>query len=73
MSQANEPSTTKIANEFVPDAGGGSTTDAGVMLGAAYIAFWILLFVFVGLTWKRQLALSARLGRIERALAEIKR
>jgi hypothetical protein len=73
MSQANQPSTTKIATEFVPDVGGGSTTDAGVILGAAYIAFWLLLFVFIGLTWRRQLALSARLGRIERALSENKR
>lgn len=73
MSESNQASTSASPNEFVPAEGGGDTTDAGVMLGAAYIVFWVILFAFVALTWRRQMALTARLGRIERALTENKR
>lgn len=64
------PTKPAIANEFVPDAGGGETTDASVMFGAAYIAFWVALFAFIALSWRRQQMLSSRLDRIESSLAE---
>ncbi len=55
-------------SEFVADEGGTETTDANTMLVAAYMAFWLVVFALVALSWKRQRGLADRLSRLERAL-----
>lgn len=56
-------------SEFVADEGGADSTDANAMLVAAYMAFWLAVFVFIALSWRRQRGLADRLDRLETALA----
>ena len=44
------------------------TTSAAVLLTAAYCILWLLLMVFIALTWKRQRALANQLDSLERSL-----
>ncbi len=60
----------QVPNEFVPVSGGSETTSASSMLVAAYMLLWVVLMLFVALSWKRQRATAARLEAIERSLQE---
>jgi hypothetical protein len=66
MTQAT--TTQPTANEFVPDAGGTEETSASLMLVLAYMALWVILLAFVGVSWRRQRAMSDRLTAVERSL-----
>jgi hypothetical protein len=55
--------------EFVPFEGGEETTSAELLLVIAYLVMWGLLLAFVGLGWRRQQRLEARLGDLERNVA----
>jgi CcmD family protein len=56
------------SQEFVPVQGSTETTSAESILVAAYICFWLVVFVFIFLTKKKQAELERRLEGIERAL-----
>jgi CcmD family protein len=56
------------SQEFVPVQGSSETTSAESILVAAYICFWLVVFVFVFLTRKKQVELEARLRSLEQAL-----
>ena len=64
---AAEPSSR--SQEFVPVQGGGESTSAELILVVAYLAMWALLLGFVGLGWRRQGRLEARLSELERSVA----
>jgi hypothetical protein len=53
---------------FVPVEGGQETTSAEVMLVVAYLVMWALLLGFLGLGYRRQGKMEARIGELERAL-----
>jgi hypothetical protein len=58
------------SSEFVAVSGAqAETTSATTMLVVAYSLFWLLLLVFVWMTWKRQQHLADRLRQIESRLA----
>lgn len=65
---ATQPSIEGRATEFAPVAGGGDTTSAEALLVTAYAAMWIVVFLFVWLTSRRQQTLDTRLGDVELAL-----
>lgn len=52
-------------DEFRPTQGGGDSANDGALLVAAYLAFWLLVFAFIGITWNKQRALERRLARLE--------
>lgn len=56
-------------SEFVPTEGGGKTADAGNLLIAAYLLFWLIVAASIALSWRRQRALSRRLQHLEQAIA----
>jgi hypothetical protein len=56
------------SQEFVPVTGGTETTSAELMLVLAYLVMWGLLLAFVGLGWRRQSKVEARIQDLERAL-----
>ena len=58
------------AGEFQPDQGGNDTTSGEALLVAAYVVMWLLIFLFVWQSWRRQIGLSERLTRLEKALAQ---
>jgi hypothetical protein len=62
------PDPSARSQAFVPVEGGGETTSAEAMLIAAYLVMWALLIAFVGLGWRRQARVEARLGELEKAV-----
>jgi hypothetical protein len=56
------------SQEFVPVTDGTETTSAELMLVLAYLVMWGLLLAFVGLGWRRQSKVEARIQDLERAL-----
>lgn len=58
------------STQFVPVEGGQQTTSAEALLITAYALMWLVVFVFVWLTARRQKALHDRLDHIERALSD---
>jgi CcmD family protein len=56
------------SQEFVPVQGSTETTSAEFILVLAYICFWLIVFVLVFLTKKKQSELEGRLDALERAL-----
>ena len=56
------------STQFVPVEGGTETTSAEAMLVAAYLVMWALLLAFVGLGWRRQARVEARLAELEKAV-----
>ncbi len=65
----SQQATEQVPNQFSPAADTAETTSAEGILVAAYMVLWLILMVFVGLSYRRQRATSARLDEIERALA----
>lgn len=61
---------TQPISEFVPVTGGPEQTNENVMLIAAYMAFWLLVFAFIATTWRTQRRLGTRLDRLEKNLTE---
>ena len=59
------PNTQESLEGFRSDVGGGNTTSAEGVLVAAYILFWVLVFAFIAITWKRYRQTSARLDSLE--------
>ncbi len=60
------------SSEFVAVTGAqAETTSASTMLVTAYALFWLLLLVFVWMTWRRQQSLSDRLRQIESRVATL--
>jgi CcmD family protein len=66
-----QPSIQDRSTEFVPVEGGTDTTSAEALLVGAYAIMWILVFLFVWLTSRRQAALDLRLGDVEAALQRL--
>jgi hypothetical protein len=58
------------SQEFVPVTGGTETTSAELMLVIAYLVMWALLLGFVGLGWRRQAKVEARIADLERAVGK---
>lgn len=67
--QVAAPDPSSRAQEFVPVQGGGDSTSAGLLLVIAYLVMWALLLGFLGLGWKRQGRLEARLSELERSVS----
>ena len=66
--QEAAPSPSSRAQEFRPVEGNTESTSAEAMLVAAYLVMWALLIVFVGLGWRRQARVEARIGELEKAV-----
>jgi len=56
------------SQQFVPVEGNTETTSAEALLVAAYLVMWALLIAFIGLGWRRQSRVDARLGELEKAV-----
>ncbi len=67
--QIAAPEPSSRSTEFVPVDGGVETTSAELLLVVAYLVMWALLLAFVGLGWRRQGRLDARLADLERNVA----
>lgn len=68
---AQAPSTEEgapAATEFKPVEGEAETTSGAMLLIEAYALMWLVAFVFVLLSWRRQRKLDARLAALESAL-----
>ena len=67
--QEAAPAPSSRSQEFRPVEGGSTeTTSAEAMLVAAYLVMWALLLAFVGLGWRRQARVEARIGELEKAV-----
>lgn len=60
------------ATQFNPVAG-GETQSGEKLLTQAYAAFWIVAFVFVLLSWRRQKKIDERVTSLEAAVAKARR
>ncbi len=63
-------SSSTASSEFVAVEGGGDSGNAGTFLVAAYILMWLLLMLFVWMTFKKQRALRERISLLESAVAK---
>jgi len=66
--QEASPAPSARSQQFIPVEGGSETTSAEALLVAAYLVMWALLLAFVGLGWRRQGRVEARLGELEKAV-----
>jgi hypothetical protein len=66
--QEAAPAPSSRSQEFRPFEGNTETTSAEAMLVAAYLVMWALLLAFVGLGWRRQARVEARIGELEKAV-----
>jgi hypothetical protein len=66
--QTASPDPSSRSQEFVPVEGGHETTSAEAMLVAAYLVMWALLIGFIGLGWRRQARVEARLAELEKSV-----
>ena len=66
--QTASPEPSARSTQFVPVEGGTETTSAEAMLVAAYLVMWALLVAFIGLGWRRQARVEARLVELEKAV-----
>ena len=57
-------------DQFVPVQGGTEGTSAALMLVIAYALMWLLVLLFVYMTWRRQGVLGRRISALEKALAD---
>ena len=46
----------------------GEQYNGAVLMVAAYAALWVVLFVWIGLVWRKQSALNTRLADLERTI-----
>ncbi|HEY3494301.1 MAG TPA: CcmD family protein [Polyangiaceae bacterium] len=56
------------AQTWTPVGQGTETTSAELMLVLAYVVMWALLLGFLGLGWRRQGQMEARIVELERAV-----
>jgi len=66
MQDSNSPA--QSPSEFVAVTGSQETTSAEALLITAYAAMWLILFLFLFFTMRRQTQLSARLSNLEAKL-----
>lgn len=57
------------ATDFKPVAGAPELQSGEVLLVEAYAVIWVIAFVFLLLTWRRQRALDRRVKDLEAVLA----
>jgi CcmD family protein len=71
---ANPASSASAAdpNAFHPVEGGNEIQSGERLMVEAYAAIWIIVFVFVLFSWRRQKALDARVALLEGAIAKAK-
>ncbi len=60
------------STEFVATTGGHETIPAADLLVVAYVLMWGLVLGFIGLSWRRQTRLDARISELEKALTDQK-
>lgn len=65
-----QPATTTAAQTYDATSKGGEMQSGEALLVEAYAAIWVIFFVFVLLSWRRQKATDARIGDLERAIAK---
>lgn len=71
LTGAPQPSATEErAAEFQAVEGGPATTSGELLLVEAYAIVWLLVFAFIFVSWRRQARLDARMGELEKRLAE---
>jgi CcmD family protein len=56
-------------SEFRSVEGGNETMSGEKLLVEAYAAVWIILFLFVFWSWRRQARIDARVDELERAMS----
>jgi hypothetical protein len=61
------------ATSFQAVQGEAEHYNGAALLVSAYSALWVILLVWVGLTWRKQSTLDARLGELERVIADADR
>lgn len=66
--QATTTSPDNRAERWTPVAQGTETTSAELMLVLAYLVMWALLLGFLGMGWRRQARMEARIAELERAV-----
>jgi len=70
--RAVEASPESRVTQFVAVSGPNQeSTSATTMLVTAYSLFWLLLFGFVWMTWRRQQQLTSRLQQLESQLTKL--
>jgi len=70
-SQPKEPTSESGQHSMEFKAVEGSETMSGeTLLVEAYAAIWIILFVFIVASWRKQSKIDARVDELERAVAK---
>jgi len=57
------------SSEFRAVEGGNESMSGERLLVEAYAAVWVILFVFVFMSWRRQARIDARVDELERAVS----
>ena len=69
MTMQATPTPNDRATEFQAVQGNPSEQySGGVLLVAAYAVLWVVIFAWIGLVWRKQRGLDARLTDLERVL-----
>lgn len=54
--------------EFKPVEPGGETTSGATLLIEAYALMWLVVFVFILMSWRRLKAVDARIAELHKAI-----
>lgn len=65
-----QAATEERTTEFQAVEGGPEMTSGETLLVEAYAAVWLIVFAFLWTSWRRQARIDARMGELERRLAE---
>jgi hypothetical protein len=57
------------ATSFQAVQGEAEHYNGAALLVSAYAALWVILLLWVGLTWRKQRTIDSRLGELERVIA----
>jgi len=67
---SSNPEATERSTEFQAVDGGAQTTSGELLLVEAYAATWLVVFAFLLVSWRRQARIDARMGELEKRLAQ---
>lgn len=70
LAEATAAEAGERATQFQAVEGGPETTSGELLLVEAYAAVWLVVFAFVFVSWRRQARIDARMGELEKRLAE---
>ena len=70
VASSQSPTALDPTSEFKPVEPGGETTSGATLLIEAYALMWLVVFVFIWMSWRRQKSIDQRIDDLRAAIAK---